>query len=402
MSKSKISKLSRVKMVGVITKRISTIGKASNAPAKDLLDYYPNKLAAMLHPKAQHLIVKEIHEFSPDMKSFVLAPNPAKGTTSLAWFSAGQYLSISAEINGKIFKRPYSIASSPADTLNGFYMLTIKRVGGGIVSEYVLDNWKVGQEVTTSAPLGDFTYERLRDAETVIGIAGGSGITPFRSLAKAIYEGDEPCSLVLLYGSRTYQDAVFSDEISEMAKTCDKIKLVNVLSNEEKEGCESGFITADLIKKYAPDGDFSIFMCGPQAMYNFADKEIEKLNIRRKFVRHELFGEFFHPEKCADYKGNIEDKFTLTVTIAGVTTSIPCDANTSLLRAMEDAGLNPPSDCRSGRCGWCHSKLISGDVYIPASVDGRRLADKEFGYIHPCCTFPLSDLAIDVPPMPKA
>ena len=402
MSKSKISKLSRVKMVGVITKRISTIGKASNAPAKDLLDYYPNKLAAMLHPKAQHLIVKEIHEFSPDMKSFVLAPNPAKGTTSLAWFSAGQYLSISAEINGKIFKRPYSIASSPADTLNGFYMLTIKRVGGGIVSEYVLDNWKVGQEVTTSAPLGDFTYERLRDAETVIGIAGGSGITPFRSLAKAIYEGDEPCSLVLLYGSRTYQDAVFSDEISEMAKTCDKIKLVNVLSNEEKEGCESGFITADLIKKYAPDGDFSIFMCGPQAMYNFADKEIEKLNIRRKFVRHELFGEFFHPEKCADYKGNIEDKFTLTVTIAGVTTSIPCDANTSLLRAMEDAGLNPPSDCRSGRCGWCHSKLISGDVYIPASVDGRRLADKEFGYIHPCCTFPTSDVAIDVPPMPKA
>ena len=57
MSKSKISKLSRVKMVGVITKRISTIGKASNAPAKDLLDYYPNKLAAELHPKAQNVVV---------------------------------------------------------------------------------------------------------------------------------------------------------------------------------------------------------------------------------------------------------------------------------------------------------------------------------------------------------
>ena len=118
-------------------------------------------------------------------------------------------------------------------------------------------------------------------------------------------------------------------------------------------------------------------------------------------MRHELFGEYFHPEKNEDYTGNIEDKFTLTVTIAGVTTKIPCDANTTLLRAMEDAGLNPPSDCRSGRCGWCHSQLLSGDVYIPASVDGRRLADKEFGYIHPCCTFPLSDLSIDVPPMPQ-
>ena len=401
MSKSTISKLSRTKMVSVVLKRFTTIGKASDAPAKDLLDYYPNKLAAALHPKAQYLKVVEIKEFSKDMKSFYLAPDPTRGTDSLAWFSAGQYLSISVDIGGKLFKRPYSIASSPADTLNGFYMLTIKRVDGGIVSQYVLDNWKVGTELVASAPLGDFSYERLRDADTVIGIAGGSGITPFRSLAKAIYEGDEPCSLVLLYGSRTYADAVFSDEIEAMAKECSKIKLVNVLSNEEKEGCESGFITADLIKKYAPDGDYSIFMCGPQAMYNFADKEIEKLGIRRKFVRHELFGEFFHPEKDAAYQGDINEKYNLTVTIAGETTTIPCDANTTLLRTIEAAGLNPPSDCRSGRCGWCHSKLISGDVYIPASVDGRRLADKEFGYIHPCCTFPLSDVAIDVPPMPK-
>ena len=399
--KSNISKLSRLGLIKVIFKRLLAIGKGSTAPTKDLYAYHPNKLALELHPKAQYLKVAEIKEFSKDMKSIILAPDPDKGTSSLAWFSAGQYLSVCAEINGKIFKRPYSIASSPADTLDGKYMITVKRVDGGIVSQYILDNWQVGQEVTASAPLGDFTYEPLRDAKTVIGIAGGSGITPFRALAKAIYEGDESCSLVLLYGSRTYTDAVFSDEIGAMAAKCDKIKLVNVLSNEEKEGCESGFITADLIKKYAPEGDYSIFMCGPQAMYNFADKEIEKLGIRRKFVRHELFGEYFHPEKNADYKGNIEDSFKLTVTIAGETTVIPCDANTTLLRAMEAAGLNPPSDCRSGRCGWCHSKLISGDVYVPASVDGRRLADKEFGYIHPCCTFPLSDVAIDVPPMPK-
>ena len=401
MSKSKINRLARTGLVGVITKRLSTVGKASAEPAKPLLEYYPNKLAAELHPKAQHVVIKEIRAFSPDMKSIVFAPDAEAGTTSLAWFSAGQYLSISVNIDGKIYKRPYSIASSPADTLNGTYMLTIKRVGDGIVSGYVLDNWKEGMKVTISAPLGDFTYERLRDAETVIGIAGGSGITPFRSLAKAIYEGDEPCSLVLLYGSRTYEDAVFSDEIAAWAKECDKIRLVNVLSNEEKAGCENGFITADLIKKYAPKGDFSIFMCGPQAMYNFADKEIEKLGIRRKFVRHELFGEYFHPEKNADYSGNPEETYKVTVTIAGVTTTIDCKADTSLLRAMEAAGLNPPSDCRSGRCGWCHSKLLSGDVYIPESVDGRRMADKLYGYIHPCCTFPLSDASIDVPPMPK-
>ena len=133
MSKSKINKLARTGLVGVITKRMSAIGKGNDAPAKPLLEYYPNKLAAELHPKAQHVVIKEIREFSPDMKSIVFAPDIEAGTKSLAWFSAGQYLSICVDIDGKIFKRPYSIASSPADTLNGTYMLTIKRVGGGIV-----------------------------------------------------------------------------------------------------------------------------------------------------------------------------------------------------------------------------------------------------------------------------
>jgi ferredoxin len=86
--------------------------------------------------------------------------------------------------------------------------------------------------------------------------------------------------------------------------------------------------------------------------------------------------------------------------MAGKEYNVACPADTSLLRAMEAAGINAPSDCRSGRCGWCHSQLISGEVYVPAEVDGRRLADKDFGYIHPCCTFPLSDVTIDVPPMP--
>ncbi|HBH99517.1 MAG: 2Fe-2S iron-sulfur cluster-binding protein [Clostridia bacterium] len=60
-------------------------------------------------------------------------------------------------------------------------------------------------------------------------------------------------------------------------------------------------------------------------------------------------------------------------------------------------GIAAPSHCRSGECGWCHSRLVAGDVYMPTSVDGRREADKKFGYIHPCVTFPLSDLTMEVP-----
>lgn len=74
--------------------------------------------------------------------------------------------------------------------------LTIKQVPGGLVSNWVHENWKVGTKVDTSGPLGTFTYEGLRDAKTVIGIAGGSGITPFLSLARAIADGDEDFQMI--------------------------------------------------------------------------------------------------------------------------------------------------------------------------------------------------------------
>ena len=68
----------------------------------------------------------------------------------------------------------------------------------------------------------------------------------------------------------------------------------------------------------------------------------------------------------------------------------------SLLVAVERAGIAAPSRCRSGECGWCRSRLVSGEVYIPEKTDGRRAADIDYNYIHPCSTFPLSDVVLEV------
>ena len=72
--------------------------------------------------------------------------------------------------------------------------------------------------------------------------------------------------------------------------------------------------------------------------------------------------------------------------------------NETLLTAMERAGLKAPSRCKSGSCGFCHSRLISGEYHVNKEHEYRRLADLKFGYIHPCCTYPESDMEIDVPP----
>lgn len=401
MARPKLSKLNPMDFTKMTPARQA---KIEAAPAKALPptdSYKPNQLASALHPSVQYLKVSKIIEHGSDAKSYWLESNAQKGTTALAWFCAGQYLSISLEIGKITLTRPYSLSSSPRESMDGHYMLTIKRVKDGLASNYILDNWKVGTEVTASEPLGVFTYEPLRDAKTVIGIAGGSGITPFRSLAKAIADGDEDANLILLYGSRTLEDAIFQEEFKELEKSCDKFKLVNVLSHEENTTCEKGFITAELIKKYAPEGNYSLFLCGPQAMYEFVDKEIATLGLRRKFVRHELFGEYFNPSKEADYPANVAPEFKVTVRIIGKEQTITAPSDTSLLRSLEANGIAANAHCRSGECGWCHSRLVSGEVYTPKSVDGRREADLIYGYIHPCCAFPLSDVTIEVPPVKK-
>ncbi len=399
MAKPNLRSLNKMDFTKVLPTRNQKIADAPAKPLPPLASYKANAIAKALHPACQHLIVTEVIERTADVRSYLLAPDAENGTQSLAYFSAGQYLSVSLTIGGHTVTRPYSLSSSPKESLAGTYMLTVKRTEGGFASHYILDTWQTGTKINASAPLGTFTYEPLRDAKHIVGVAGGSGVTPFRSLAKAIMDGDEDASLTLLYGSRTKADAVFQEEFEQIMRDCPRFRLVNVLSDEPAEGCERGFVTAELIRKYAPqDGEYSLFLCGPQAMYTFVDGEIEKLGLRKKFVRHELFGEYKHPEKDAVYPGAKDGAYELTVRICGEERKIPCSADETLLVSMEKAGVPAPADCRSGVCGWCHSQLLGGEVYVPASVDGRRMADRQYGFIHPCCTFPLSDVYIDVPP----
>ncbi len=358
-------------------------------------------LARALHPKRQYLKIESIIERGEDCKSFTLIPDAERGTTSLAYFSAGKYLTVFETIEGMHVTRAYSISSSPKDSLEGKYVLTIKLVDGGLMSRYIFDNWEVGTKVEVSAPSGNFEYQPLRDAEKVICVAGGSGITPFLSMANAINDGDEDFELTLLYGSRNPDCVLFFEELAEIEKKCNKIKVVHVFSDENcvlPDGAEKGFISADLIKKYAPENEsYSVFLCGPQQMYEFVDKELEKLNLEKKYIRHEMFGEFHNPASQPDYPSNVPDTVSITVTIQDKTYIIKGSSADSVMQILEKNGISAPARCRSGECGFCHSHLLSGKVYVPKHLEYRRLADYKFGCIHPCCSFPLTDIEINVP-----
>ncbi|MGN1442930.1 MAG: FAD-binding oxidoreductase [Acutalibacteraceae bacterium] len=363
---------------------------------------HAKELAEALHPKRQYLKVSAVKQRAADCKSFTLVPDPSRGTDKLAFFGAGKYLTVFQEVSGLPITRAYSISSSPSDSLKGFYELTVKRVDGGLLSNYILNNWDVGSEVEVSAPSGNFEYQPLRDASKVIGLAGGSGITPFLSMANAIADGDEDFDLTLLYGSRNQASILFREELDAIAARTPKFRVVHVLSDADCElpdGAERGFITAELIQKYAPGNEpFSVFLCGPQQMVVFADKQLEKLGLERKYIRHEMFGEFHDPKQQPDYPSDVPETVSITVTIRDETKTVTGSTSDSVMRILEKNGIAIPARCRSGECGFCHSHLLSGKVYVPKNMEYRRMADHKFGCIHPCCSFPLTDLTLNVPP----
>ncbi|HOX29394.1 MAG TPA: iron-sulfur cluster-binding domain-containing protein, partial [bacterium] len=141
----------------------------------------------------------------------------------------------------------------------------------------------------------------------------------------------------------------------------------------------------------------TFFVCGPQEMYRFLDAELEKLNLPRRLIRREAFGEVTDPAAFPGYPAAAVGKsFTISAEIGDELFEVPANSAESVLVAFERAKLSPPSQCRSGECGFCRALLLEGDVFITPENDGRRLADKKFGYIHPCASYPVSDMKVRI------
>ena len=359
----------------MVPKRREKLAEGSSAPLPKT--YRVNETAKILHPGYQSAKLTRIEQNTADTKTYTFE------TERPFYFRAGQYVTLGCRVGESEVSRPYAISSAPKAALGRRVSLTVKKCG--FFSGYLFDEAKVGDVFTLGDPSGDFCHEPVKDAEQLVGLAGGSGVTPFYSMAQAIADGTMDCALTLFYGAKTEAELIFKKELDALVS--EKFKVVYVLSDEEKAGYEHGFIGADLIKKYV-SGDFTVMLCGPAAMYAFADKELASLGLPLRRIKKEA--------NCVGVRDVPPQTYTLTVHIGFDTYTVPADARETVLTALERAGLKVPAKCRAGGCGFCHSKLVSGSFSV-AGADKRRIADKKFGYIHPCCSYPDSDMELIVP-----
>lgn len=360
-----------------------------------------NALARRLHPGKIDLVVAEFREVTATTRTYRLRPSSQH--EELPVFRAGQYLSLKIQAGDSWLTRPYSIASAPYEALGpeGFYEITIRRKESGFLTALIWETWREGTRITASGPHGTFYYEPLRDSREIIALAGGSGITPIRSMLREIAGGKLDARITLLYGSRRPDDIPFEAELRDLAaRLPEKSKVIFVCSEPDERWCgPTGFLTAACIRGYAGDpAGKTFFLCGPGKMYRFLDPELATLGIPRRRIRREVFGEEAAIAARPGFPlAALDRAFSLTVRTGSAVHNVRAAAEETILASLERAGIAPDSQCRSGECGLCRSLLVSGEVFIRPEDDGRREADRRFGFIHPCATYPLSDLTIRLP-----
>ena len=355
-----------------------------------------NSTANFLHPTTQYLKVKQVAEITRDVRAYVLEPDTAHGTAKLAYFRPGQYLSITLNIGSAVVTRPYTICSSPLRSVDDEYVILVKKIPHGFASTHIFNTWTKGTQMVASAPQGNFYYQKLRDSRNVLAICDTNGISAFLSMAEAIVDGSLDIDLTLLYTARKRNETIMNERLTELAENTDKFRIIYVFSDERAEKCERGFVTKTLIEKYAPSNKYSIFVCGSTPLYNRTTPQIAELKLEKKYIRFGLSGQIVNPSSLPDFpKEEIGKTYLCKVIKNGeLIETIPCSTEETLLVSLEREGIKAPSSCRSGECGFCRARLIKGNVFIPNGIDTRRLADSSHGIIHPCCSYPMSNLTL--------
>ena len=338
------------------------------------------------HPSVLHLTVSEIEPVSPIAKRIRLVSD----TGYLPPFEAGQYINVFCEIDGVRTSRPYSLSSSAKQ--RAYYEITVAAVEGGFVSGYLLQQLKVGDRLEANGPAGVFRYHPVFHSKRSVFLGGGSGITPFVSMIRTALESGEDRDMTLLYGSRTEELAMYHRELAAFAEGHPNFHYTLILSDEEKEGMEHGFIDAERIRAHVPEIlDCTYYMCGPAVMMEFCRKALDELQIPGRSIRREVFGTRRDIWNEPGWPEGMTGEERLQIKVGDQT--IQAKSGESVLTALERGGLRVNVCCRSGECSLCRVQLVSGKVFT-AQGALLRYADELFGYIHSCKAYPISDLEL--------
>ena len=318
-------------------------------------------------------------------------------------FRAGQHLTLRIDIGGEEIRRNYSLCTAPDEQA---WMVTVKRIGGGLFSNWVGDHLKAGDTVEVMPPHGSFTTEFDPNARRhVVGIAGGSGITPMMSLVRTLLKAEPESRFTLLYGNRDSASIIFLEELAKLKdRYLDRFELYHFLDAEAGDvDLFNGMLDRArvdqalerLIPATADVADW--FICGPGPMMDAAETALLDRGVARDRIHIERFTADRPKDSLVKEMAELQTRaagVTLSVTLDGRTRKVPF-SEANILDSARAAGLPAPFACKAGVCATCRAKVVSGKVEMAAryGLTDEEVAD---GYVLTCQSVPDGDgVAVD-------
>ena len=378
-------------------------------------DYQMNIIANKTYPDNLQLVIKNIIEETNDIKTYYLAN--LNGNT-LPIFKAGQYITLLFDINNMHFSRPYFLSSSPNDAINNVYRISVKKRDNGIISNYIYDNLKINDTINCLNASGDFNLSIIRDKKQIVGICHDIGICPMISFARGIYEKNIDKLLTVFYVVKNIDSVIYKNELNELAKN-PNIKVVIVDKSKNQK------IDISLIKSYVTS-KFTVFSCGNREFINDIKKELSSINLDAKDFRYEIVNSIAEEddvineevditnteneaqnitEETKEDENDVEqiikeeekiNEYNIKVFTHDNEYNIKCLENETILSALEKNNIKARSKCRNGKCGYCRTLLIWGNIKTDEELDNRRNTDIKNNYLHPCICYPTSDITIKI------
>jgi len=358
------------------------------------------------------LRVAAIFDETPDVRTFrLMRPD---GQPLPFEHAPGQYLNVSLVIDGKRVNRSYTIASSP--TRGHACEITVKRGAGGYGSVHLHERIAAGSLLKISAPAGRFVFTGT-EAERVVLIAGGVGITPLMAIIRYLTDRCWTGQIYLVYAARRRADLIFAEELTYLQRRFPNLHVCQTLSREPAQAAGSdwtgarGAITAELLSAFVPDlARGPVYLCGPDAMMAAMRELLRGLGLPDAALRTEAF-----VSGASDGAPTAETQVSVVLEPAAAPAG-PGPASPvgeggrvrfqrsgqllsqapqqTILETAEAAGIDIPFECRAGICGQCKTKLLAGRVAME-SEDALTDGEKARGLILACQAHSLGDVTVD-------
>jgi ferredoxin-NADP reductase/DMSO/TMAO reductase YedYZ heme-binding membrane subunit len=336
---------------------------------------------------------------TPEVRTFRLVP--LSGTTLPFRHLPGQFLTLRLNLDGRDVRRSYTIASSP--TRDAYCELTIKREEQGYVSPHLHDVVREGAMLNVSAPAGRFTFTGA-EAEEIVMVAGGVGVTPLMAKIRYLTDIAWPGKIHLVYSVKTERDIIFRSELEELQRRFQNLKVDVTVTREVSTQWtgKRGRLSAAMLISLAPDIARSrVHLCGPTEMVEPLKKALRELGVADGQMKSEAFGSpsrkrsdgstLHMPDGSEDTNGHAS---TTSIRFARSNKRLAAVGARTVLELAESQGIAIPYDCRSGVCGQCKTRLLSGSVEM-AAEDALDPLDRANGLILACQARCCDDVVVD-------